>query len=98
MLLSITNTTRHTLEAIVIISLYVMIPPWPPLHKCQNEQEEYDEDIQALVRMHAMSEEEEEKDYEPKEDSWQISCLVSTDTFDAGSDTGRIQTGRMKIT
>ena len=41
---------------------------------------------------------EEEKDYEPEEDSWQISRLVSTDTFGASKDTGRVQTEGMKIT
>ena len=46
--------------------------------------------------MHVTSEAEKEEGYEPKENSWQISHLVSTDTFE-GSDTDRIQTGRMKI-
>lgn len=36
-------------------------------------------------------------DNEPEEESWQISCLVSTDTFEVGVDTGRVQTGTMKI-
>ena len=47
--------------------------------------------------MHVTSEEEEQKSYELKQDSWQISHLVSADTFGAGHDTGNIQTGRMKI-
>ena len=47
--------------------------------------------------MHVTSDEEEQKDYEPGQDSWQISCLVSTDTFGAGHDTGNIQTERMEI-
>ena len=63
------------------------------------EQEAYDEeDIQALVRMHMMSDKEEREDYEPGQDSWQISRLVSTDTFSASHDTGNVRTGRMKIT
>ena len=48
--------------------------------------------------MHMMSDEEEQEDYEPEQDSWQISHLVSTDAFDAGHDTGDVWTERMKIT
>ena len=48
--------------------------------------------------MHIASEEEGQESYEPGQDSWQISRLVSADTFDAGKDTGSIWTGRMKIT
>ena len=48
--------------------------------------------------MHMMSDEEEQEDYEPEQDSWQISHLVSADTLDAGHDTGNVRTGRMKIT
>ena len=44
-----------------------------------------------------MSGKEEQESYEPEQDSWQISHLVSADTFSAGHDTGDIQTGRMKI-
>ena len=47
--------------------------------------------------MHMTSDEEEQEDYEPEHDSWQISRLVSADTFGAGHDTGDIWTGRMKI-
>ena len=66
---------------------------------CPEEQEAYDkEDIQALVHMHMTSDKEEQEDYEPGQESWQISCLVSTDTFNAGHDTGNVWTGRMKIT
>ena len=39
--------------------------------------------------MHVTSQ-EGEKDYEPKEDSWKISCLVSTYTFSASEDTGKL--------
>ena len=35
--------------------------------------------------------------YEPGQDSWQISHLVSADTFDASENTDGIWTGRMKI-
>ena len=48
--------------------------------------------------MQAMSGEEEQEDYEPEQESWQISHLVSADTFGAGHDTGNVRTGRMKIT
>ena len=48
--------------------------------------------------MHMMSDEEEQESYEPEQDSWQISHLVSADTFGAGCDTGNVWTGRMKIT
>ena len=48
--------------------------------------------------MHMMSDEEEQEDYEPEQDSWQISRLVSADTLDAGHNTGNVWTERMKIT
>ena len=61
-------------------------------------QEEYNkEDIQALICMHMTLEEGDVENYELEEDSWQISYLVNTDTFDISSDTGRIWTERMKI-
>ena len=47
--------------------------------------------------MHVMSDEETQEDYELEPESWQISCLVSADTFDAGHDTGNVRTGKMKI-
>ena len=76
----------------------VTIPPWGPLTTRPERQEEYDkEDIQLLVHMHVTSDEEEQESYELEQDSWQISCLVSADTFDTGHDTGDVQTGRMKI-
>ena len=53
------------------------------------EQKAYDnKDIQALVHMHVTSDEEEQENYEPGQDSWQISHLISADAFDAGHDTG----------
>ena len=73
----------------------VTIPPWGPPTTHTEEQEEYDE--KELLRMHATSGEEEQEDYEPGQESWQISHLVSADTFGAGYDTGNIRTGRMKI-
>ena len=48
--------------------------------------------------MHATSGEEEQEDYEPGQESWQISRLVSADTFGANHDTGDVWTERMKIT
>ena len=48
--------------------------------------------------MQVTSGEEEQESYEPEQDSWQISCLVSADTIGAGRDTGDVRTGRMKIT
>ena len=39
----------------------------------------------------------QQESYEPEQDSWQISCLVSADTFDAGHeshDTGDVRTGK----
>ena len=48
--------------------------------------------------MHMTSDEEEQENYEPGQDSWQISRLVSADNFGAGHNTGDVQTGRMKIT
>ena len=50
-----------------------------------------------MVRMHTTSDEEERESYEPGQESWQISHLVSADTFGAGHDTGDVWTGRMKI-
>ena len=48
--------------------------------------------------MQVMSDEEEQESYEPEQDSWQISHLVTADTFGASHDTGNVWTGRMKIT
>ena len=46
-----------------------------------------------------MAPEAMEEEYTPdEEDTWQISCLVSADSFDGSPDTGRIVTGRMKTT
>ena len=58
-------------------------------------QEGYDEE--EILCMYVTSNEEEQEDYEPEQDSWQISRLVSADTFGAGHDTGNVRTGRMKI-
>ena len=60
----------------------VTIPPWGPSTAHERQQEGYDKE--ELLRMQATSDEEEQEDYEPEQESWQISCLVSTDTFDAG--------------
>ena len=73
-----------------------MIPPWGPSTVHERHQEGYDEE--ELLHMQAMSGKEEQEDYEPEQDSWQISCLASADTFGAGHDTGNVWTGRMKIT
>ena len=59
------------------------------------EHEGYDEE--ELLCMHVMSNKEEQEDYEPGQESWQICRLVSADTFGASHDTGNIWTGRMKI-
>ena len=48
--------------------------------------------------MQTMSGKEEQEDYEPEQDSWQISHLVSADTFGASHDAGDVQTERIKIT
>ena len=72
-----------------------MIPPWGPLTTHAEEQEGYDKE--ELLRMHVTTDKEEQESYEPEQDSWQISHLVSTDTFGAGHDTGDVQTERMKI-
>ena len=79
----------------LIQSTGVTIPPWGPLTTCIEEQEGYDEE--ELLHMHVTSNEEEQESYEPEQDSWQISRLVSADTFGAGHDTGDVQTERMKI-
>ena len=42
--------------------------------------------------------EQEEEEETPKDDSWQISHLVSMATFTTGPDAGQIVTGRMKVT
>ena len=47
--------------------------------------------------MQVTSNEEEQEDYEPEQESRQISCLVSADTLSASHDTGDVWTGRMKI-
>ena len=79
----------------LIQSTGVTIPPWGPLTTCIEEQEGYDEE--ELLHMHVTSNEEEQESYEPEQDSWQISRLVSADTFGAGHDTGDVWTERMKI-
>ena len=78
------------------MGLIVTTSSWGPPTTCAKEQEGYDEE--ELLRMHVTSNKEEQEDYEPGQESWQISCLVSTDTFGAGHDTGNVWTGRMKIT
>ena len=62
---------------------------------CTRQQEGYDEE--EILRIQVTSNEEEQEDYEPEQESWHISRLVSTDTFGAGHDTGNVRTGRMKI-
>ena len=74
----------------------VMIPPWGPSTVHTRQQEGIDKE--ELLCMHVTSDKEEQEDYEPGQDSWQISRLVIADTFGAGHDTGNVQTGRMKIT
>ena len=59
------------------------------------QQEGYDKE--ELLCMQVMSNKEEQEDYEPEQESWQISHLVSTDTLGAGHDTDDVRTGRMKI-
>ena len=73
----------------------VTIPPWGPPTTCIEQQERYDEE--ELLHMHVTSEKGEQESYEPEQDNWQISCLVSTDTFGASHDTGDVWAGRMKI-
>ena len=74
---------------------FVTMPPWGPPTTHAEEQEGYNEE--ELLFMHVTSDEEEKESHEPVQDSWQISRLVSADTFGAG-DTGDVWTGRMKIT
>ena len=73
-----------------------MIPSWGPSTAHARQQEGYDEE--EILCMQVTSGEEEQESYEPDQDSWQISCLVSADTIGAGRDTGDVRTGRMKIT
>ena len=74
----------------------VTIPPWDPSTARARQQEGYDKE--KLLCMHVAPDNEIQEDYELEPESWQISCLVSTDTFGAGHDTGDVWTGRMKIT
>ena len=74
----------------------VTIPPCGPPTTRIEQQEGYDEE--ELLHMHVTSEKGEQESYEPEQDNWQISCLVSTDTFGASHDTGDVWAGRMKIT
>ena len=55
----------------------VMIPSWGPPNTHTVEQKGYDKE--ELFCMHITSDKEEQKDYEPGQDSWQISHLVSAD-------------------
>ena len=74
----------------------VTIPPLDP-SACDEEEPDYDEEAQvwAAAMEHAAEVEDEET---LDEYDWQISCLVSTATYTAGPDAGRVSTGRMKIT
>ena len=76
--------------------LCVMIPPWSPSTVHARQQEGYDKE--ELLWIHVTSDKKTQEDYELEPESWQISCLVSTDTFGAGHDTGDVWTERMKIT
>ena len=71
----------------------------PPLDPSARDEEEPDYDEEALVwaaaMEHAAGVENEET---PDEYDWQISRLVSTATYTARPDAGRVLTGRMKIT
>ena len=52
------------------VTLSVTIPSWPPLPSCQEMQEENDEEnIQTLVRMHTTSVKEDMWDYGPEEEA-----------------------------
>ena len=70
------------------VGIAVTIPPWSPLTVRTRHQEGYDEE--ELLCMQVMSGEEKQESYKPEQDSWQISRLVSADTFGAGHDTGDI--------
>ena len=45
-----------------------------------------------------MLKEEDMWDNKPEEESWQISHLMSADTFEIGNNAGKVTTGRMRIT
>ena len=79
----------------LLSKVLVTIPPWGLSTAHKRQQEGYDEE--ELLHMQMTSGEEEQKDHEPEQESWQISRLVSADTFGAGHDTGGVWTGRMKI-
>ena len=71
----------------------------PPLDPSARDEEESDYDEEALVWAAAMEHATEVEDEEtPDEYDWQISRLVSTATYPARPDAGRVSTGRMKIT
>ena len=71
----------------------------PPLDPSARDEEEPDYDEEALVWAAAMEHAAEVEDKEtPNEYDWQISRLVSTATYTARPDAGRVSTGRMKIT
>ena len=74
----------------------VMIPPLDPSAR-EEEEPDYDEEAQvwAAAMEHAAGVEGEET---PDEYDWQISCLVSANTYATGPDAGRVSTGRMKVT
>ena len=74
----------------------VTIPSWSPLTARARQQEGYDKE--ELLCMQVTPDEETLEDYELEPESWQISCLVSADTFNAGHDTGDVRTERMKST
>ena len=80
----------------IIDIVNVTIPLLDPSTR-DEEEPNYDEEAQvwAAAMEHAAGVEGEEM---PDEYDWQISHLVSAATYTAGPDTGRVSTGRMKVT
>ena len=81
---------------LISTSTNVTIPPLDPSAR-DEEEPDYDEEAQvwAAAMEHAAEIEDEET---PDEYDWQISRLVSTATYTAEPDAGRVSTGRMKVT
>ena len=74
----------HSTQSVVVWTGIggITTPPWGPQSTRPEEQEAYDEeDIQALVCMHMMSDKEEQKSYEPGKDSWHVKKQPSQDVL-----------------
>ena len=82
----------------VVAVFYIRLAEVPTLLSVEGDAQVEQQNTVVGFLTQATSGKEEQESYEPEQDSWQISRLVSADTFGASHDTGDVWTGRMKIT